>query len=53
MEVTSLKKKMAISKAASVAAKAEMEATLAQTKSLAVDAILHTRAALIEEFKVG
>ena len=49
----SLESELAASKAAQLVAKAEVEATLEQMKSVAVDAMLHASVELMEEFKAG
>ena len=52
-KVASLRKELAASEVANVAAKAEMEVTLTQIKSVAVNVTLHVRAELMEECKAG
>ena len=51
--VTSLKKELTIYVAAQTAAQAKMDTTLRQMKFVAIDATLHSRVELMEEFKVG
>ena len=48
-----MERELAISGVAQIAAKVELEATLRQMKSVAVDATLHDKAELMEEFKAG
>ena len=52
-KITSLEKELATSLATQKAAEAELETTLKQMKFVAVDATIHVRAELIEEFKAG
>ena len=49
----SLKKELANEKAENVAVKAKLESTLNKMKFIAIDAILHAWAKLMEEFKKG
>ena len=51
--ITSLEQELAVSLATWKAAQAELETTLKQMKSVVVDALLHARVKLMEEFKAG
>ena len=52
-KIASLEKELATSLAMQKVVEAELDTTLKQMKYVAVDATLHARAELMEEFKVG
>ena len=52
-QVDAVKEELAKEKAENAAVKVELESALNKVKFIAVDAILHARAKLMEEFKKG